>query len=45
MNALFQDPTLLAAVAAGLAFLIVLKVGAFIAVRRVLARPPRRPEE
>lgn len=38
--ALFSDPVLLAAVLAGVAFLIALKVVAFLAVRRVMRTPP-----
>lgn len=38
--ALFSDPFLLSAVAAGLAFLIALKVVAFVAVRKVLRAQP-----
>jgi len=40
--ALFNDPAILAAVIAGLVFLVALKVAAFIAVRRVM-RPKAAP--
>lgn len=42
--ALFSDPALMTAVAAGLAFLVALKVAAFIAVRKVLRAPARKDE-
>jgi hypothetical protein len=44
--ALFSDPAILAAVIAGLVFLVALKVAAFIAVRRVMRpkTPPPRDE-
>lgn len=40
--ALFSDPALMTAVAAGLAFLIALKVAAFLAVRKVMRAPARK---
>lgn len=42
--ALFSDPALMTAVAAGLAFLIALKVVAFIAVRKVMRAPVKKDE-
>lgn len=42
--ALFSDPALMTAVAGGLAFLIALKVVAFIAVRKVMRGPVRKDD-
>lgn len=44
--ALFSDPVLLAAVGAGLVFLLALKVAAFLAVRRIMRTPSsRKPDD
>lgn len=40
MSVLLNNPTILAAVISGIAFLIALKVTAFLVVRKVMRKPP-----
>lgn len=45
MSVLMNDPVILSAVIAGVAFLIALKVAAFVLVRRVMRKQPAVKED